>query len=77
MKLWVVVMSALSCAVSVPAANAASCGGYSSCAEAVKAWCSGRHPGADRDRDGIPCENVCRSKQQVMGERQKINCVHK
>ena len=37
----------------------ASCRAYSSCQQAVEAWCAGSHPGADRDNDGIPCENVC------------------
>lgn len=56
-------------------AFAASCKSYRSCAEAVKAWCEGRHPGADRDKDGIPCENVCRSLRKVKAEKTKINCV--
>ena len=34
----------------------ASCKSYSSCRQAVTAWCAGHHPGADRDNDGIPCE---------------------
>jgi len=55
----------------------AKCVDYNSCAEAVKSWCAGQHPGADRDGDGIPCENVCKSLKQVGRERQKINCTYK
>jgi hypothetical protein len=56
-------------------ANAASCKSYRTCAQAVKAWCEGSHPGADRDKDGIPCENVCRSLKKVKAEKAKISCV--
>jgi len=35
------------------------CKDYKSCKAAVEAWCKGRHSGADRDNDGVPCENVC------------------
>ena len=47
-------------------ATAASCKrDYSTCAQVVRTWCEGRHPRADGDNDGIPCENLCRSKSQV------------
>jgi len=55
-------------------AQAASCKSYRTCAQAVKAWCSGDHPRADGDGDGIPCENVCKSKKQVQAEKKKIRC---
>jgi len=57
-------------------AEAASCKKYKSCAEAVKAWCAGTHPSADRDGDGIPCENVCKSLRQVKAiiKSSKITC---
>ena len=53
---------------------AATCKSYSSCGQAVKNWCEGRHNGADRDKDGIPCENVCKSKRVVDEIRRQIGC---
>ena len=50
-----------------------SCQAASTCEEAVEMWCGG-YTGADRDRDGIPCENVCRSKSQVDAIKQRIGC---
>lgn len=50
-----------------------SCSAASTCQEAVEMWCGG-YSGADRDRDGIPCESVCRSKAQVDKIRQQIGC---
>lgn len=55
-------------------AFAASCKNYETCEEAVIAWCTGEHPGADRDKDGIPCENVCKSKEQVERIKEEIEC---
>lgn len=52
-------------AVSSTVASAATCKDYRSCREAVIAWCEGKHPRADGDKDGIPCENVCNSRAQV------------
>ncbi len=60
--------------VSAGLAEAASCKSYKNCRQAVKNWCAGNHPGADRDKDGIPCENVCRSKAQVDKIRKEIGC---
>ena len=60
-------------ATSSPAV-AASCKSYSTCRQAVIAWCEGRHPGADRDDDGIPCENVCKSRSAVMAIMNEIGC---
>lgn len=45
-------------------ALAQSCKAAKACAEAVEMWCGG-YTAADRDDDGIPCENVCKSKKQV------------
>jgi hypothetical protein len=56
------------------AAFAASCKNYTTCEQAVIAWCKGEHPRADGDNDGIPCENVCKSKEQVERIKAKINC---
>lgn len=56
------------------AAFAARCADYSSCREAVIAWCNGEHPRADGDGDGIPCENVCRSHAQVEAIKNEIGC---
>jgi hypothetical protein len=49
------------------------CKDMKNCAEAVESWCGGE---ADRDRDGdgIPCENVCKSREQTMREEEKIGC---
>jgi hypothetical protein len=41
-----------------------SCKAVSSCYEAVVMWCSG-YARADGDSDGIPCENVCPSREVV------------
>ncbi|MDH6269358.1 hypothetical protein M2360_004786 [Rhizobium sp. SG_E_25_P2] len=41
-----------------------SCKQMSSCEEAVTLWCAG-YRRADGDNDGIPCENVCHSIEQV------------
>jgi hypothetical protein len=41
-----------------------SCKQMSSCEDAVALWCSG-YRRADADNDGIPCENVCHSVEQV------------
>ena len=49
------------------------CKQVSSCEEAVILWCSG-YRRADGDNDGIPCENVCRSKKQVDAIRREIGC---
>lgn len=56
------------------ASYAATCKDYSSCEQAVRAWCAGHHPRADGDSDGIPCENVCPSKRVVDGIRAQIGC---
>nr|WP_166802279.1 excalibur calcium-binding domain-containing protein [Microvirga pakistanensis] len=32
------------------------------------------HRRADGDGDGIPCENVCRSKSQVDAIKQRVGC---
>lgn len=53
------------------AAFAQSCKAAKSCAEAVQMWCEG-YAAADRDDDGIPCENVCKSKKQVDALMKKI-----
>lgn len=55
-------------------AEAARCKDYRNCRQAVKNWCAGNHPRADGDKDGIPCENVCRSKAQVDKIRAEIGC---
>ncbi len=54
-------------------AHAQSCKAASTCKEAVEMWCNG-YSGADRDNDGIPCENVCRSKKQVEVIQKQIGC---
>ncbi len=55
-------------------AHAATCKSYRSCREVVIAWCAGQHPRADGDNDGIPCENVCRSRADVVAIMAEIGC---
>jgi hypothetical protein len=50
-----------------------SCKAASTCEEAVEMWCGG-YSRADGDDDGIPCENVCRSKSHVDAIKQRIGC---
>ncbi|MFG1417165.1 hypothetical protein V5F38_05045 [Xanthobacter sp. V0B-10] len=58
-------------------ALAQSCKSAKTCAEAVEMWCDG-YTAADRDDDGIPCENVCKSKKQVEAIMKKTaTCVDK
>ncbi|WP_310242534.1 excalibur calcium-binding domain-containing protein [Rhizobium rosettiformans] len=52
---------------------ARSCKQVSSCEEAVILWCSG-YRRADGDNDGIPCENVCSTVDQVNEIRRVIGC---
>ncbi|PSH62214.1 excalibur calcium-binding domain-containing protein [Phyllobacterium sophorae] len=52
---------------------AASCKQVSSCEEAVELWCGG-YRRADGDGDGVPCENVCSSVEEVDQIRVKIGC---
>lgn len=54
-------------------AQRASCKAASTCEEAVQMWCDG-YKAADRDKDGIPCEDVCRSKAQVDEIKERIGC---
>lgn len=54
-------------------AQRASCKAATSCQDAVAMWCGG-YRAADADGDGIPCENVCRSRSQVEGIRKQIGC---
>lgn len=54
-------------------AQARSCKAVRSCEEAVILWCNG-YRRADGDNDGIPCENVCHSKEQVDRIREQIGC---
>ena len=52
----------------------ATCKSYRSCNAAVRAWCAGQHNRADGDGDGIPCENVCKSRRQVVAIMKSIGC---
>ncbi|CAN7638666.1 excalibur calcium-binding domain-containing protein [Rhizobium sp. LjRoot254] len=49
------------------------CKQVSSCEEAVQIWCNG-YRRADGDSDGIPCENVCYTLEQVNDIRQQQGC---
>jgi hypothetical protein len=55
------------------AQRARTCKQVNSCEEAVELWCGG-YRRADGDGDGIPCENVCHSKEQVDQIRAEIGC---
>jgi hypothetical protein len=50
-----------------------SCKAANTCREAVEMWCGG-YKRADADSDGIPCENVCRSVNQVDAIKEEIGC---
>ena len=54
-------------------AQARNCKQASSCAEAVELWCN-CYRRADADNDGIPCDNVCPSKELVDQLRDRIGC---
>jgi hypothetical protein len=49
------------------------CKQVSSCEQAVEIWCNG-YSRADGDSDGIPCENVCHSVEQVEAIRSQQGC---
>ena len=49
------------------------CKSARSCYEAVELWCGGYY-GADRDGDGIPCETVCDTREQVQAIEAEIGC---
>jgi hypothetical protein len=49
------------------------CKQVGSCDEAVQIWCNG-YRRADGDSDGIPCENVCYTLEQVNELRQQQGC---
>lgn len=49
------------------------CKAVKTCREAVELWCGG-YSRADADGDGIPCENVCRSRAQVDAIKKEIGC---
>lgn len=52
--------------------NAKSCKKYNSCYEVILDYPTGNFGGKDRDKDGIPCENVCHSKQEVKNLLKKL-----
>ncbi|CDN56290.1 Hypothetical protein RG1141_CH39700 [Neorhizobium galegae bv. officinalis bv. officinalis str. HAMBI 1141] len=54
-------------------AEAKTCKEVDSCEEAVKIWCDG-YRRADADKDGIPCENVCRARDQVEEIQSRLGC---
>lgn len=70
----IVATSAIFTVAAPSLAIAARCADYSNCRQAVENWCAGRHSRADGDNDGIPCENVCSSRQQVERIMAEIGC---
>lgn len=57
----------------LPATSATSCKSARTCRDAVILWCGG-YSRADNDGDGIPCENVCRSRKQVDAIKKQVGC---
>lgn len=55
-------------------AEAKGCKKMRDCKDAVVHWCQMGESRRDGDGDGIPCENVCRNKQQVDDIRKKLGC---
>jgi hypothetical protein len=49
------------------------CKQVGSCEEAVALWCNG-YRRADGDNDGIPCENVCLSLDEVEEIKSRQGC---
>ena len=45
------------------------CSKVRSCREAVHSWCVCGYRRADRDKDGVPCENVCGQSNAASLER--------
>lgn len=66
-------VSVVSTVNALEARNRRTCKQVSSCEEAVEIWCNGYYR-ADGDNDGIPCENVCSSVEQVDAIRAQIGC---
>lgn len=71
MKLIIAAITLLTIFTSA-AGHAQSCKTAKTCEEAVIMWCEG-YSGADRDGDGIPCENVCKSKKRVDTLKKEID----
>ncbi|WP_183751504.1 excalibur calcium-binding domain-containing protein [Pseudochelatococcus contaminans] len=59
--------------ISPTSSHAWTCKQARSCDEAVREWCAG-YARADRDNDGIPCENVCKSRAQVEAAKKRGAC---
>jgi endonuclease YncB( thermonuclease family) len=53
--------------------SATSCKSAHTCRDAVILWCSG-YSRADNDGDGIPCENVCKTMEQVETLKKGAGC---
>jgi hypothetical protein len=69
---WLTLATAMTAAAGE--AQAARCTDYTSCRQAVVAWCAGDHPRADGDDDGIPCENLCSTRAEVVAIMAEIGC---
>lgn len=74
MSMRVIMIGAAALSFISTTAIAARCADYLTCRDAVIAWCAGKHPRADGDGDGIPCENVCRSLAEVEKIKKEIGC---
>ena len=71
---WALIAAALSILPVDDARSAArTCKQVTSCEDAVILWCSG-YRCADGDHDGIPCENVRHSLEDVRTIREEIGC---
>ncbi len=60
-------------AAPLPATSATSCKSARTCRDAVILWCGG-YSRADNDGDGVPCENVCRTRKQVDAIKKQVGC---
>ncbi len=57
--------------------NAKSCTKYKSCSELILDYPNGNFAGKDRDKDGIPCENICTSKEEIADLLKKVQLLKK
>jgi len=74
MKQFIILLAVLTAAGTAQAQGShRTCKQVDSCEEAVEIWCNG-YRRADADHDGIPCENICRSRAQVEEIQSRIGC---
>lgn len=67
------ILTALAASTTYAQSSRKSCKQVDSCEEAVEIWCEG-YRRADADKDDIPCENICHTREQVEEIRSRIGC---